>query len=85
MASKQKDAKPSRKSKVRELWAKEGADVAGLRAKLAEGTLRSWFYTWRRDQQKSNPKPKSKSKTTAKAKPAKVTAAPETQPVPVAA
>jgi hypothetical protein len=46
----------SRKSKVHQLFDKEGAEsawVLGLKLKLKEGTLRSWFAAWKRLQSKS--------------------------------
>jgi len=41
----------SRKGKVHELFDKEGPDAAwvlGLKLKLKENTLRSWFASWKR-------------------------------------
>ena len=41
----------SRKGRVHELFDNEGPEAAwtlGRRLKLKEGTLRSWFGTWRR-------------------------------------
>jgi hypothetical protein len=41
----------SRKGKVHELFDKEGPEAAwvlGLKLKLKEGTLRSWFAAWKR-------------------------------------
>lgn len=41
----------SRKGKVHELYDKQGPEVAfvlGQKLKLKDGTLRSWFGTWRR-------------------------------------
>lgn len=46
----------SRKSKVHELFKKEGSEsawVLGLKLKLKEGTLRSWFAAWKRDESKA--------------------------------
>jgi hypothetical protein len=68
-------ADKSRKARVRELHDKEGAEsawVLGQKLGLTQGTLRAWFYTWRKET-----KPKAKSKPKAKA------VADETQPVPV--
>lgn len=42
----------SRKSKVHALFDKQGQDAAwtlGLKLKLSQNTLRSWFGTWRRE------------------------------------
>jgi len=50
MVSKTKTPRPgSRKSLVRELFEKSGAEAAhaaGRRRKLKESTLRTWFSTW---------------------------------------
>jgi hypothetical protein len=48
-----------RKGKVHELFDTQGADAAwtlGLKLRLKESTLRSWFATWRRPS-KASPKP----------------------------
>jgi hypothetical protein len=58
----------SRKGKVHELFDKQGPDAAwtlGLKLKLKEGTLRSWFSSW----SKAKPAPKAtpkKNKPTSK-------------------
>jgi len=49
-------AKPSRKARVRELYKEAGAEeawVLGHKLKLKNGTLRSWFGTWRREAAKA--------------------------------
>lgn len=59
----------SRKSKVHELFNKEGSEsawVLGLKLKLKEGTLRSWFAAWKRLQSEG----KEPAKTTAAVTPA---------------
>lgn len=46
-----------RKTKVRELFERDGAEAAwvlGLRLGLKEGTLRSWFSSWRDEGQREN-------------------------------
>jgi hypothetical protein len=46
-----------RKNKVRELFEREGAEVAwvlGLRLGLKEGTLRSWFASWHSQRRREN-------------------------------
>lgn len=57
-------AKPSRKQRVRKLFDEQGQEVAwtnGLRLKLKEGTLRTWFAAWRREgEAKKSPPAKSK-------------------------
>jgi hypothetical protein len=56
----------SRKSKVHQLYDKEGPEAAwtlGLKLKLKEGSLRNWFGVWRRDGKKgktAKPKPEPK-------------------------
>jgi hypothetical protein len=60
----------SREGKVHELFNKQGAEAAwtlGLKLKLKEGTLRSWFGQWRRADEKAKPK----AKPAPKSKPAK--------------
>jgi hypothetical protein len=62
----------SRKGKVHELFAKEGPDAAwvlGLKLKLKEGTLRSWFAAWKRLQSKDNEKVNANSAMTPAATP----------------
>jgi hypothetical protein len=60
-----KSHKPgSRKGKVHALYDRQGPDAAwtlGLKLKLKEGTLRSWFGSWG----KSKPVPKKKSQKAA--------------------
>ena len=54
----------SRKAKVHELFKKEGAEAAwvlGLKLKLKEGTLRSWFAAWKRPQSDGKEKVKTDS------------------------
>jgi hypothetical protein len=54
----------SRKGKVHELFNKEGPEAAwvlGLKLKLKEGTLRSWFAAWKRLQGKGRNKIESNS------------------------
>jgi len=54
----------SRKAKVHALFDDQGADAAstlGLKLKLKEGTLRSWFMVWRRKTKAAKaPKPATK-------------------------
>ena len=60
----------SRKGKVHELFDKQGPEAAwtlGLKLKLKEGTLRTWFGQWGRAEEKAKPK----AKPPAKAKPSK--------------
>ncbi len=48
----------SRKGKVHELFDKQGPEAAwtlGLKLGLKEGTLRSWFGTWRRETEQRKP------------------------------
>ena len=62
----------SRKGKVHELFDKEGAEAAwvlGLKLKLKEGTLRSWFAAWKRLQGNSKAEVKINSAMTPDAKP----------------
>ena len=52
----------SRKAKVHELFKKEGPEsawVLGLKLKLKEGTLRSWFAAWKRPQSDGKEKAKT--------------------------
>jgi hypothetical protein len=54
----------SRKGKVHELFKKEGPEAAwvlGLKLKLKEGTLRSWFAAWKRPQSERKEKVKTDS------------------------
>ena len=56
MNSKTTVAKPSRKSRVKELYFERGADEAftyGHKLQLKESTLHSWFGTWRREAAKA--------------------------------
>jgi hypothetical protein len=58
----------SRKAKVHELFKKEGPEsawVLGLKLKLKEGTLRSWFAAWKRPQSDGKEKVKTDSAVTA--------------------
>jgi hypothetical protein len=58
----------SRKSKVRDLYNREGAEAAfvlGTKLKLKPSTLRTWIGTWRRDAAKATPKPPAKKSVTA--------------------
>jgi hypothetical protein len=67
----------ARKGKVHQLFDKEGADAAwtlGIKLKLAEGTLRSWFGTWRREAAKPK-ETKVKKPTKAKVNTAQAVAA----------
>jgi len=60
----------SRKGRVHELFDKSGPDAAwtlGKKLKLKEGTLRSWFGAWRREDSSA----KAKKAKPAKAKEAK--------------
>jgi hypothetical protein len=60
----------SRKGKVHELFDEQGPEVAwtlGLKLKLREGTLRTWFGQWKRVEDKAKPK----AKPAPKAKPSK--------------
>jgi hypothetical protein len=57
----------SRKGKVHALYDKQGPEAAwtlGLKLKLSENTLRTWFGVWARDQKakkaKNKPTPKSR-------------------------
>ena len=62
----------SRKSKVHQLYDEGGAEQAwglGLKLKLKENTLRSWFGAWGHGAQKK--KVKAKAKPAAKTKPKK--------------
>ena len=62
----------SRKGKVHELFDKEGPEAAwvlGLKLKLKEGTLRSWFAAWKRLQGNSKAEVKINSAMTPDAKP----------------
>ncbi len=63
----------SRKAKVHDLFDRQGQDAAwtlGLKLKLAQGTLRSWFGTWRRE---ATPVKRKPAKQIAKSKAAKPT------------
>ncbi len=54
----------SRKQKVHDLFDKQGQDAAwtlGLKLKLAQSTLRSWFATWRRESQPMKKRPAKKA------------------------
>jgi hypothetical protein len=62
----------SRKGVIHELFDREGAEVAwtrGIKLKLKEGTLRSWFGAWNRSAPtaaaKAQPKSTKKSKAAA--------------------
>ena len=57
---------------MHELFDKEGAEAAwvlGLKLKLKEGTLRSWFAAWKRLQGSDNKKVNANSTITPDAKP----------------
>jgi hypothetical protein len=48
----------SRKAKVHELYDKQGAEAAwtlGLKLKLKQGTLRSWFSAWHQKKNSTRP------------------------------
>jgi hypothetical protein len=54
----------SRKGKVHQLFDEQGAEAAwvlGLKLKLKEGTLRSWFAAWKRVQANSKGEIKTNS------------------------
>ena len=56
----------SRKGKVHELFDEQGPEAAwtlGLKLKLKEGTLRSWFGQWKRADEKAKPKAKPAPKS----------------------
>jgi hypothetical protein len=58
----------SRKGKVHQLFDEQGAEAAwvlGLKLKLKEGTLRSWFAAWKRPLSDSKEKVKTDSAVTA--------------------
>lgn len=58
----------SRKGKVHQLFNEQGAEAAwvlGLKLKLKEGTLRSWFAAWKRVQSKSKGEINTNSSTSA--------------------
>jgi hypothetical protein len=62
----------SRKGKVHELFDKEGpeaASVLGLKLKLKEGILRSWFAAWKRLQGNSKAEVNTNSAMTPAGKP----------------
>jgi hypothetical protein len=55
----------SRKGKVHELYDKQGREAAwtlGLKLKLKQGTLRSWFGAWGKADGKAKPKAKTAKK-----------------------
>ena len=57
----------SRKGKVHQLFDEQGAEAAwvlGLKLKLKEGTLRSWFAAWKRPQSDGKEKVKTNSAVT---------------------
>ena len=67
----------SRKGKVHKLFDAQGAEAAwtlGMKLKLKEGTLRSWFAAWRRRDDKGKVKVKAKPKAAAKPAPVAATA-----------
>jgi hypothetical protein len=73
----------SRKGKVHALYDKEGPEAAwtlGLKLKLKQSTLRSWFGAWNKGKAKPAPSSKPKKKVINA-----MNAAPETQPTPAAA
>jgi len=56
----------SRKGKVHQLFDEQGAEAAwvlGIKLKLKEGTLLSWFAAWKRLQSKSEGEVKTNSGT----------------------
>ena len=60
----------SRKATIHELYDREGAGTAwtrGLKMKLKEGTLRSWFGQWQRTSPKRTPAGKKPAVPMAKA------------------
>jgi hypothetical protein len=62
----------SRKGKVHQLFDEQGAEAAwvlGLKLKLKEGTLRSWFAAWKRVQSKIKNKTETNSSTPSAIKP----------------
>jgi hypothetical protein len=62
----------SRKGKVHQLFDEQGAEAAwvlGLKLKLKEGTLRSWFAAWKRVQSNSKNKIETNSSTPSVIKP----------------
>ena len=62
----------SRKGKVHELFNKEGPEAAwvlGLKLKLKENTLRSWFASWKRLQGNSKDEVRTNSSTPPAIKP----------------
>jgi hypothetical protein len=71
----------SRKGKVHELFSKEGPEAAwvlGLKLKLKENTLRSWFASWKRLQGNSKDGVKTNSSTPPAIKPDEPSATSET-------
>jgi hypothetical protein len=71
----------SRKGKVHELFNKEGPEAAwvlGLKLKLKENTLRSWFAAWKRLQGNSKDGVKTNSSTPPAIKPDDLSATTET-------
>lgn len=71
----------SRKAKVRDLFDAQGPEAAwtlGLKLKLAQSTLRSWFATWRRE---SQPVKKKKATTRPATKPIKTAITTPPEPV----
>jgi hypothetical protein len=71
----------SRKCKVHELFNEQGAEAAwvlGLKLKLKEGTLRSWFAAWKRVQSKSKAETNTNSGTPPAVKPDGLSATSET-------
>jgi hypothetical protein len=65
----------SRKSKVHQLFDTQGPEAAwvlGLKLKLKEGTLRSWFAAWKRLQVKSKDNVKTNSSTPSAIEPDRV-------------
>jgi hypothetical protein len=71
----------SRKGKVHELFNNEGPEAAwvlGLKLKLKENTLRSWFASWKRLERNSKDGVKTNSSTPAAVKPDDLPATSET-------
>lgn len=74
----------SRKETVHQLFDREGADTAwtrGLKMKLKEGTLRSWFGQWGRSASKPKPRAKTPPKATEKTDRKPATAMPMTEAI----
>jgi hypothetical protein len=73
----------SRKGVIHELFDEQGAEVAwtrGLKLKLKEATLRTWFSRWGESPAKVKAKPVAKAKPKPATKPRVVKAKPDVQP-----